>query len=96
MTKVLKYLSKTSDFGRNSQRGHERLPVHCDADYAKQETGRRSGSGVAVMYGRVIVSATSRTQHCETPSTTKVQYVAIAEGAKEGLFIEEVLMLLIP
>ena len=31
--------------------------------------------------------ATSRTQHCVTWSTTEAEYVALAKGAKEGVFV---------
>ena len=31
--------------------------------------------------------ATSRTQHCVTLSTTESEYVALAKGAKEGMFV---------
>ena len=39
--------------------------------------------------------ATSRTQHCMTLSTTEVEYVALAEGAKEGIFVRSVAMFFI-
>ncbi|CAN0083907.1 unnamed protein product, partial [Sphacelaria rigidula] len=74
-----------------NSKAHDGLSVYCDADYAKKETDWRSVSGVAVMYGGVVVSATSRTQHCVTLSTTEAEYVAMAEGAKEGLFVKAVL-----
>ena len=35
--------------------------------------------------------ATSRTQHRVTLSTTEAEYVAMAEGTKEGLFVRSVL-----
>ena len=70
------------------------LAVYCDADYAKKDTDRRSVSGVAVMYGGAAVSSTSRTQHCVTLSTTEAEYVAMAEGAKECMFVRSVLQYL--
>ncbi|CAN0035020.1 unnamed protein product, partial [Sphacelaria rigidula] len=89
--KVLQYLNETQEFGLTFKKGHDRLSVYCDADYAKKETDRHSVSGVAVMDGGVVVSATSRTQHCVTLSTTEAGYVAMAEGGKEGLFKKAVL-----
>ncbi|CAM9682620.1 unnamed protein product, partial [Sphacelaria rigidula] len=62
--KVLKYLNETKKLGLTFKKADDGLSVYCDADYAKKETDRRSVSGVAVMYGGVVVSATSRTQHC--------------------------------
>ncbi|CAM9505654.1 unnamed protein product, partial [Sphacelaria rigidula] len=73
------------------KKAHNGRSVYCDADYAKKEKDRRSVSGVAVMYDGVVVSATSRTQHCVTLSTTEAEYVAMAEEAKEGLFVKAVL-----
>ena len=60
-----------------------------DADYAIKETDRRSISGVVVMLGNAAVYATNHTQHCVTLSTT--EYVALAEGAKEGMFVRSVM-----
>ncbi|CAN0005911.1 unnamed protein product, partial [Sphacelaria rigidula] len=94
--KVPKYLNETKNFGLWFKKAHDGLSVYCDADYAKKETDRRSVSGVAVMYGGVVVSASSRTQHCVTLSTTEAEYVAMAEGAKEGLFMKAVLTFLRP
>ena len=34
--------------------------------------------------------ATSRTQHCVMLSTTEAEYAALAEGAKEGMFVRSV------
>ncbi|CAM9967105.1 unnamed protein product, partial [Sphacelaria rigidula] len=81
--KVLAYLNTTRDYGLTFSSGESRLIVYCDADYAKKDTDRRSISGVAVMYGGIAVSSTSRTQHCVTLSTTEAEYVAMAEGANE-------------
>ena len=92
----MKHLNKTKELGLTFQKGHDRLSVFCDANYAKKEADRRSVSGVAVMYGGVAVSATSRTQHCVTLSTTEAEYVAMADGVNEGLYIEAVLSFLRP
>ncbi|CAM9757375.1 unnamed protein product, partial [Sphacelaria rigidula] len=94
--KVLKYLNETKEFGLTFKKGHDKLSVYCNADRAKKETDRRSVSGVAVMYGGAVVSATSRAQHCVTLSTTEAEYVAMADGAKEGLFVKAVLTFMRP
>ena len=60
------------------------------ADYACKEIDKRSISGVAVMLGNAAVYATSHTHHCLTLSTTEAEYVALAEGAKEGMFARSV------
>ncbi|CAM9597236.1 unnamed protein product, partial [Sphacelaria rigidula] len=86
--KVLKYLNETKGFGLTFKKAHDGLSVFCDADNAKEETDRRSVSGVAVMYVDIVVSATSRTQHCVTLSTTEAECVTMAEGPKGGLFVK--------
>ena len=67
------------------------LSVYTDADYASKETDRRLISSVAVMLGNAALYASSRTQHCVTLSTTEAEYVALAEGAKEGMFVRSVM-----
>ena len=94
--KVLAYLHQTREYGLTFRAGASKLSVYCDADYAKREDERRSVSGVAVMYGGIAVSCFSRTQHCVTLSTTEAEYVAMAEGAKECMFVRSVLSFLRP
>ena len=48
------------------------------------------------MLGGAAVYATSRTQHYVTLSTTEAEYVAMAEGAKEELFVRSVLSFMQP
>ncbi|CAM9467865.1 unnamed protein product [Sphacelaria rigidula] len=94
--KVLAYLNTTRNYGLAFSSAESRLTVYCDADYAKKDTDRRSVSGVAVMYGGIAVSSTSRRQHCVTLSTTEAKCVAMAEGAKECMFVRSVLSFLRP
>ena len=72
------------------------LLVFTDADYANKETDRRSISGVGAMLGNAAVYATSRIQHCVALSTTKAEYVALAEGAKEGMFVRSAMSFIQP
>ena len=95
--KVLAYLNSTRDFGIVYKKGEEiSLSVYTEADYTSKETGRRSISGVAVMLGNAVMYATSRTQYCVTLSTTEAEYVALAEGAKEGMFVRSVMSFMQP
>ena len=43
------------------------------------------------MLANAAVYQTSRTQHFVTLSTTEAEYVALAEGAKEGMFVRAVM-----
>ena len=48
------------------------------------------------MLGNAAVYATSRTQHYVTLFTTEAEYVALAEGAKEGMFVRSVMSFIQP
>ena len=95
--KILAYLNSTQDRGITYTKGEElSLSVYTDADYASKEAHIRSISVVAVMLGNSAVCATSRTQHCVMLSTTQAEYVALAEGAKEGMFVRSVMPFMQP
>ena len=100
VVKILSYLNSTRDLRITYvyERGgaFAVVSVYTDADYASKETDRRSISGVAVMLGNAAVYATSRTQHCVTLSTTEAEYVALAEGTKERVFVRSVMSFMQP
>ena len=48
------------------------------------------------MLGNAAVYVTSRTQHCVTLSMTEAEYVALAEGVKEGMFVTSVMSFMQP
>ena len=48
------------------------------------------------MLGNAAVYTTSRTQHWVTLFTTEAEYVALAEGAKEGMFVRSVMSFMQP
>ena len=72
------------------------LETYENADYAHKADDRRSVSGVAVCCGGTHVSWISRTQKCITLSTTEAEYVAMADGVKEDLYVRGVLVFLMP
>lgn len=92
MLQILTYLNTTRDLGIAFHKEEElSLSVYTDAGYASKETDQRSISGEAVMFGGAAMYGTSRTQQCVTLSTTEEEYVAMVEGAKEGLFVRSVI-----
>lgn len=93
--KILAYLDSTSSYGLISSPGERVLSVYCDADYAKRETDTIL-SGAAVISGGIAISSTSWTKHCVTVSTTEAENEAMAEGAKECMFVRLVLSFLRP
>ena len=48
------------------------------------------------MLENAAVYATSRAQPCVTLSTTEAEFVALAEGAKEGMFVRLVMSFMQP
>ena len=48
------------------------------------------------MLGSAAVYATSRTQHFVTLSTTEAEYVALADGAMERMFVRSVMSFMQP
>ena len=72
------------------------LETYVDADYAHRAEDRRSVSSVAVCCADMLVSWLSRTQKCVTLSTTEAEYVAMADGVKEALYVRGGLVFLMP
>ena len=70
------------------------LETYVYADYAHKAEDRRSVSGVAVCRGGTLASWFYRTQKCITLSTTEAEYVAIADGVKEALYVRGILAFL--
>ena len=72
------------------------MQVFADADYAGKAADRGSVSGGLVMCGGACVSWFSRTQKCVILSTTKAEYVAIADVIKELLFLRQIWRFMLP
>ncbi|CAM9866732.1 unnamed protein product [Sphacelaria rigidula] len=89
--KDLVYLHTTINYGLTFSSGESVLSVYCDADYAKKETQRRSVSGVAVVDVQIPMRSSKHAVLSRTTlSTTEAEYVAMAEGAKECMFVRVV------
>ena len=77
------YLNKMKDLGPLlvfEKVNDVKLSVYVDADYANNDNGRNSGSGVAVVVGGTFVNVCCTTQHCATLSTGEAEYVAMVQG----------------
>ena len=87
----------TSSYGINFQRGSGlELVVYADAAYSPRDTRRKPASGAAVMCGRAAIQWISRTQKASTLSTSEAEYVGMAEGFKEAVFLRTVWRFLLP
>ena len=95
---VLAYINGTFGLGITYMRGTVTdifLEVFADADYASKVTDRRSVSGGVIICGGARVCKFSRTQKCVTLSTSKAEYVALGDAAKE-LFLRRVWRFMLP
>ncbi|CAM9450595.1 unnamed protein product [Pylaiella littoralis] len=96
---VLMYIRFTSSFGITFQRGTTGgvgFEVFVDSDYVSRATDRRSVSGGVVMCAGACVSFFSRTQNSVTLSSTEAEYVALAEGFKEAIFLRYIWSFIFP
>lgn len=96
---VLMYVRSTASYGitfsRDTERGVE-LELYVDSDFASKATDRRSVSGAVVMCAGGCVSYLSRTQRSVTLSSTEAEYVAMADGLKEAIFLRMVWSFIFP
>lgn len=97
---ILMYVRGTTGFGityrRSGVASDLDLELYVDSDYASKETDRRSVSGGLVMCANACVSFFSRTQKSVTLSSSEAEYVAMADGFKEAIFLRYVWSFLLP
>ena len=87
---VLMYVRFTSSFGITFQRGMvggDHMELFVDSDFARKATHRRSVSGAVVMFAGACVMYLCRTQKSVALSSMEVEYVAMADGMKEAIFV---------
>ena len=87
---ILMYVRFTSSYGITFQRGTEdsvNLEVYVDSDYASKATDRRYVLGSIVMCAGAYMSFPSRTQKSVTLFSTEAEYVAMADGLREAIFL---------
>ena len=96
---VIMYVRFASSYGNTFQRGTASgvgLEVFVDSDFASRATDRRSVSGGVVMCDGACVSFLSRTQKSVTLSSMEAEYVAMAEGFKEAIFLRYIWSFIFP
>ena len=100
----LEFLNAMSDLGltvtRDSDLGSVQwkfdLETYVNADYAHKREDRRSVFGVDVSCAGALVFWFPRTQTCVTLCTTEAEYVAMADGGNEALYVRVILVFLMP
>ena len=91
---VLRYLNGTLDSGllyQKRQRGGAIIEGFVDADYAGCVDTRKSLSGYVFTLFGTAVSWKANLQSVVALSTTEAEYIALAEGVKEGLWLKGML-----
>ncbi|KAH9723682.1 hypothetical protein KPL70_007199 [Citrus sinensis] len=88
---IMKYLKRTKNY-MLVYSGHELIPVgYTDSDFMSDKDSRKSTSGYVFSLGSGAISWMSVKQSCITHSTTKVEYVASSEAAKEAIWLRKFL-----
>jgi hypothetical protein len=89
---VLRYLKGTSAMGITYPNCHElKLLGYTDADYAGDHVTRKSTTGAIMLLNSSLISWTSQRQPCVALSSTESEYIAIATGARELIWLRELL-----
>jgi len=91
--RILRYLQGTKGLGLvyGEDTDTEKLIAYCDADYAGDTETRKSTTGYVIKYCGGPVSWCSRKQPIVALSTTKAEFIAVAECCKEVLYLKAVL-----
>ncbi|KAH9698363.1 hypothetical protein KPL71_023988 [Citrus sinensis] len=88
---IIKYLKRTKNY-MLVYSGDELIPVgYTDSDFMSDKDSRKSTSGYVFTLGSGAISWMSVKQSCITDSTTKAEYVATSEAAKEAIWLRKFL-----
>nr|ABG22578.1 retrotransposon protein, putative, unclassified [Oryza sativa Japonica Group] len=89
---ILRYLKGTPGKGLWFRKnGHLNVEGYCDADWASGMNDRRSTSGYCVFVGGNLVSWRSKKQAVVARSTAEAEYIAMALGLSEMLWMRSLL-----
>jgi len=87
---VLRYVKGTQSWGLTYGRGAP-LTGYTDADFAGDLDTRRSTTGFVFTLNGAAVAWASKTQATVAASTTEAEYIAAAVGAREALWLAQLL-----
>ncbi|KXJ68033.1 hypothetical protein RP20_CCG006369 [Aedes albopictus] len=88
---MLRYLKGTKNLRLHLGGGSEGLECFVDADWAGNESDRKSNSGQIIKFGGGVVSWATRKQNCVALSSTEAEFVALSEGCQEVLWMKKLL-----
>ncbi|KXJ76472.1 hypothetical protein RP20_CCG009564 [Aedes albopictus] len=89
--RVLRYLKATSELKLVLGAGKEELQGYADADWAGNVKDRKSNSGYLFRLGGGLISWCARKQACVALSSTEAEYISLAEGCRELLWIKKLM-----
>ncbi|CAM9579626.1 unnamed protein product, partial [Chrysoparadoxa australica] len=87
--RICGYLKGTADYGLTYNKGDPKLTAFCDASYASADDQYKSVSGFVAVHGGAAISWFSRLQRVTAQSTAEAEYIAMAEAAKELLYLAQ-------
>ena len=88
--KVLQYLKGTMDFGilySSKEIPENPISGFVDADYGSDKQSRKSTTGCLFTYNGAPIIWISKRQTCIALSSTESEYIALAHGGKEAVWI---------
>ncbi|KAH9095635.1 hypothetical protein Ae201684P_015436 [Aphanomyces euteiches] len=88
MKRIMRYVAGTMSHGLLYRGSELDMCGYTDSDYAANPDNRRSVSGYCTFVGKCLVSWASQTQGIVAQSTTEAEYIALAQAAKEVLFMK--------
>lgn len=91
--RIFRYLKQTIDYGIifGKSGSINELAGFTDADYAGCLQTRKSRSGYIFLLNGAPISWSSQRQNCVSLSTTEAEYVALANGTKEAIWLRRLL-----
>ena len=90
--RVLRYLAGTSTYGLSYAASVDsKLVGYTDSDYAGCIDDRKSTSGYAFLFGRNLISWSSKKQPIVVLSSTKAEYVAANSSSCQAIWLKRLL-----
>jgi len=88
--RVFRYLKGTIDLGLMCEKTNPTPIIECytDADWAEDQTSRKSMSGMITFFGTAPISYRVQQQPCVALSTAEAEYIAASDSVKELLWIQ--------
>jgi hypothetical protein len=84
---ILRYLKGTSDYALCFGGNNVHLQGFTNSDLARDLDKRRSTTSYVFMFVGAAISWVSRLQHSIDASSTKAEYMALSEGAREMVWL---------